>query len=62
MSSFKQLEEFERRFPHDMDVAELCKWKAYWTQHASHLQPKVRKVAMKRVRAIDKAIAAKASK
>jgi hypothetical protein len=39
-----------------MNVDELERWKKYWTQHAQHLGPKVRKEAMKRVHKIDKAI------
>ena len=55
MGTFKELEEFESRFE-TMSVAELRRWKDYWTQHAQHLAPKVRKEAMKRVHKIDKAI------
>lgn len=42
-----------------MDVAELRRWKSYWTTHASTLGPKVRKLAMKTVHRIDAAIARK---
>lgn len=55
MSNFKELEEFESRFE-TMDAPELRRWRDYWTQHAQHLQPKVKQIAMKRVHRIDKAI------
>lgn len=56
MTRFKQLEEFEGRFE-SMNVDDLRRWKKYWTEHAQHLAPKVRKEAMKRVHKIDKKIA-----
>jgi hypothetical protein len=55
MGKFRQLEDFERRFE-TMSVDELHRWKSYWTKHAQTLKPKVRKLAMKRVHKIDKAI------
>jgi len=55
MANFHQLKDFERRF-NTMSVDELKRWKTYWTQHAQHLAPKVRKQAMKRVYKIEKAI------
>jgi hypothetical protein len=55
MSRFQALEDFERRF-NTMRVAELKRWKKYWTQHAQQLAPKVRKQAMKRVYDIERAI------
>ncbi|HEY5744973.1 MAG TPA: hypothetical protein VIU12_02755 [Chryseolinea sp.] len=55
MATFKELREFERRFD-TMSVDELRKWKTYWTEHAQHLQPKMKKQAMKRVYDIEKAI------
>jgi hypothetical protein len=55
MAQFKELREFERRFE-AMEVDELNRWKAYWTQHAQHLAPKIRRQAMKRVLEIEKAI------
>ncbi|GAB3031858.1 hypothetical protein GCM10027285_13330 [Oleiagrimonas citrea] len=55
MSRFRELDDFNRRFD-SMEVDELKRWKKYWTQHAQHLGPKVRKDAMKRVHRIDKAI------
>ncbi len=55
MGTFRELEEFERNFD-SMDVAELERWKSYWTRHAQQLAPKVRKLAMKRVYDIEKAI------
>lgn len=58
MAKFKQLEEFERRFE-IMGVEELRRWQSYWTQHAEHLSPRVRKEAMRRVHKIEKAIARK---
>lgn len=61
MGNFHELEEFERRFA-AMDVAELKRWKWYWTRHAQHLSPKVRKQAMKRVHDIEKAIERKGGK
>lgn len=42
-----------------MEIDELRRWKAYWTQHAQRLAPKIRKQAMKRVYRIDRAIARK---
>jgi hypothetical protein len=56
MGQFRELEDFEKRFE-TMGIEELRRWKSYWTEHAQHLQPKVRKLAMKRVHKIDKAIA-----
>jgi len=58
MAQFYQLRDFERRFD-TMSVAELKRWKTYWTQHAQGLQPKIRKQAMKRVYDIEKAIESK---
>lgn len=58
MSQFRALKEFERRFD-SMSVAELKRWKIYWTQHAQLLAPKVRKQAVKRVYEIEKAIHAR---
>jgi hypothetical protein len=55
MAYFSKLRDFERRFA-TMDVEELKRWRAYWTQHAQGLSPKVRKQAMKRVREIERAI------
>jgi len=60
MSRFYELGEFERRFD-VMDVEELERWKWYWTRHAKRLAPKVRKLAMKRVYDIEKAIARRAA-
>lgn len=61
MGRFKEHDEFEDRFPEKMTLDELRMWKGYWTQHAQFLQPKIRKVAMKRVYKIDRAIAARLS-
>ena len=55
MGTFKQLEDFEKRFD-AMDALELARWRAYWVAHAQNLAPKVRKEAMRRVHRIDKAI------
>lgn len=55
MGTFRELEEFERNCD-SMDVAELERWKSYWTRHAQQLAPKVRKRAMKRAYDIEKAI------
>jgi hypothetical protein len=55
MSQFHQLKDFEQRFE-TMGVEELRQWKEYWTRHAQQLAPKVRRLAMKRVYDIDKAI------
>jgi hypothetical protein len=55
MGRFKELEEFEQKFE-TMTLDELRTWKKYWTEHARHLAPKVRKLAMKRVLQIDKKI------
>jgi hypothetical protein len=61
MSRFRQHAEFESRFA-EMDVAELRRWKTYWTKHAQSLGPKVRKIAMKRVHRIDAATARRLNK
>jgi hypothetical protein len=58
VARFRHRDEFEARFP-EMDVAELRRWKDYWTTHASYLAPKIRKVAMRRVHRIEAAIARK---
>ncbi len=55
MAKFRKLADFESRFA-VMDVAELKDWKEYWIWHAQLLRPKVRKLAMKRVHEIEKAI------
>ncbi len=55
MAHFRQLRDFESRFDM-MSVDELKQWKTYWAQHAQGLAPKVRKLAMKRVYAIENAI------
>lgn len=55
MSRFQPLKEFERRFD-TMSVQELKRWKAYWTDHAQRLTPKIQKLAMKRVHKIEAAI------
>lgn len=60
MSRFRELDDFEKRFP-DMELDELRRWKTYWTTHAQILAPKIRKQAMKRVYLIEKAIARKES-
>ena len=39
-----------------MSVDDLKQWKTYWTKHAQSLAPKVRKLAMRRVYAIENAI------
>jgi|GEM_PF-7084998 len=39
-----------------MDLGELKRWKKYWIQHAEGLSSKVKKLAMKRVHEIEKAI------
>jgi len=59
MSRNKTLADFENRFPDDMDLEELKRWRQHFTERAQFLQPKIRKLAMKRVHAIDRAIAAK---
>ena len=55
MAYFFKLRDFEKRFD-TMGVEELKRWQAYWTQHAQGLAPKVRKLAMKRVHEIVRAI------
>jgi hypothetical protein len=55
MGTFYKLKDFERRFE-IMDVTELKRWKEYWIQHAEGLAPKIKKLAMKRVHEIEKAI------
>jgi hypothetical protein len=55
MSTFRELKEFERNFA-TMTVAELERWRDYWTRHAEQLAPKARKQAVKRVYDIEKAI------
>ena len=59
MSRHKTLDDFEKRFPDGMDLEELQRWKQYFTQHAQFLEPKVQKLARKRIHAINHAIAAK---
>lgn len=59
MSRNETLADFDKRFPDGMDLGELKRWKQYFTQHAQFLQPQVQKLAMKRVHAINRAIAAK---
>ncbi len=58
MSQFRELKDFERRFK-VMNLEELRVWKKYWKEHANQLVPKIRKLAMKRVHEIDKAITKK---
>jgi hypothetical protein len=48
MRTFRELKEFESHFA-TMTIAELERWKEYWTRHAEQLAPKARKQAMKRV-------------
>jgi hypothetical protein len=55
MSTFRELKELESHFA-TMTIAELERWKEYWTRHAERLAPKARKQAMKRVYDIEKAI------
>jgi hypothetical protein len=55
MSRFDKLREFESCFE-TMKIAELERWKTYWTYHAPCLAPKIRRQAMKRVYEIEKAI------
>jgi hypothetical protein len=55
MAYFFKLRDFEKRFD-TMDVEELKRWQVYWTQHAEGLVPKIRKIAMKRVHMIERAI------
>jgi hypothetical protein len=56
MGYFYKLRDFEKRFD-TMGVEELKRWQVYWTQFAQgFLTPKVRKLAMKRVHEIKKAI------
>ena len=55
MAYFIKLRDFEKRFD-TMGVEELKRWQVYWTQHAQGLAPKVRKLAMKRVHDIERAI------
>ena len=55
MGYFYELRDFEKRFD-TMGVEELKRWRVYWTQHAQGLAPKIRKLAMKRVHTIERAI------
>ena len=55
MGEWRELHDFESRFE-SMSAPELMRWRAYFTQHAQCLQPKIRKEAVKRVHRIDKAI------
>ena len=55
MAYFFKLRDFEKRFD-TMDVEELKRWQVYWTQHAQGLAPKIRKIAMKRVHEVERAI------
>jgi branched-subunit amino acid aminotransferase/4-amino-4-deoxychorismate lyase len=55
MAYFFKLRDFEKRFD-TMDVEELKRWLVYWTEHAQRLAPKIRKIAMKRVHQVERAI------
>ncbi len=55
MAYFFKLRDFEKRFD-TMDVEELKRWLVYWTEHAQQLAPKIRKIGMKRVHEIERAI------
>ena len=55
MAYFFELRDFEKRFD-TMDVEELKRWQVYWKQHAQGLAPKIRKIAMKRVHQVERAI------
>jgi hypothetical protein len=55
MAYFLKLRDFEKRFD-SMEVEELQRWQVYWTQHAQGLAPKMRKIAMKRVHQVERAI------
>jgi hypothetical protein len=55
MAYFFKLRDFEKRFD-TMDVEELKRWLVYWTDHAQRLAPKIRKIGMKRVHKIERAI------
>jgi len=55
MRTFSKLRDFEKSFD-TMGVDELKRWQVYWTQHAQALAPKVRKIAMKRVHKVERAI------
>jgi hypothetical protein len=56
MAYFFKLRDFEKRFD-TMEVDELKRWEIYWTQHAQGLATeKIRKLGIKRVHAIQRAI------
>jgi hypothetical protein len=55
MGRFSASDDFENRFE-ELTVKELQDWRVYWIKHAEHLQPKIQKLAMKRVHRIDRAI------
>jgi hypothetical protein len=55
--SLKKLKDFEERFPDNMSLGELRKWRNYWKAHSDLLAPKIQKLAMKRVFEIESAIA-----
>ena len=58
MAYFFKLRDFEKRFD-PMDVEEMKHWLAYWKQHAEGLTPKGRKLAMKRIYMVERAIEVK---
>ena len=55
MSRWKTLNDFEKKFP-SMTVEELRSWLTFWKHHADMMGPKVKKLAMKRVHRIERAI------
>jgi uncharacterized coiled-coil protein SlyX len=52
MSSWRRLEELEQKVP-DLTIEELEEVIRFRKQHAQHLQPKVRRLAMKRVHRLE---------
>lgn len=55
MAYFVKLRDFEKRFD-TMSVDELKRWEIYWTQYVQSMAPKGRKLAMKRVYKVQRAI------
>jgi hypothetical protein len=56
MSRWRELHEFESRFPEKMSLEELVKWREYFHEHAETLAQPAKKGALKRLHAIDRAM------
>ena len=55
MSRSKRLEDLEQNLP-ELTIEQLEAEIPFWTQHAQQLQPKIRKLAMKRVHKLQAAL------